>query len=57
MRAFKKEYQGDAGDVILRVLGEWLEGKGLPVTWETLIKTLRDTELTTLADQIQSEKS
>ena len=56
MRAFKKEYQGDAEDVVLRILGEWLEERGLmPVSWETLIKTLRDSGLSAaLADQILS---
>ena len=53
MRAFKKEYQGDAEDMVLRILGEWLEGRGLPVSWETLVKTLRDTGLKALADTIQ----
>ena len=55
MRSFKKEYQGDAEDVILRILEEWLEGKGLPVTWNTLIETLRNTKLNELADKIESE--
>ena len=40
-----------------KILQEWLEGKGLPVTWETLINTLRDTGLEALADQIQATKS
>ena len=55
--AFKKEYQGDAEDVILRILQEWLEGKGLPVSWETLVKTLRDTGLPALADTIHDTKN
>ena len=56
MRAFKKEYQGDAEDhVVLRILGEWLEERGLmPVSWETLINTLRGSGLSALADQILS---
>ena len=38
-----------------KILGEWLEGKGLmPVLWETLIKTLTDAGLSALAKQIQS---
>ena len=52
--ALKKECQGVAEDVILRILHEWLEGKGLPVTWETLIQTLRNTKLSASADQIQA---
>jgi hypothetical protein len=35
------------------ILGEWLEGKGLPVTWQSLVKSLRDMELFSLADVIQ----
>lgn len=41
---------------MLRILGEWMEGKGLPVTWESLVKTLRDIGLLVLADQIQASK-
>ena len=36
-----------------KILQEWLEGKGLPVSWETLVKTLRKTGLNELADQIK----
>ena len=53
IRSFKKECQGDAEDVMLKILQEWLEGKGLPVTWESLVQTLRDIDLSVLADQIQ----
>ena len=48
---------GDPEDVVLRILQEWLEGKGLPVTWESLIQTLRDTDLPTLAEQIEANLS
>ena len=39
-----------------KILQEWIEGKGLPVTWESLIQTLRDAGLSVLADQIQASK-
>ena len=39
-----------------KILQEWLEGKGVPVTWESLVQTLRDTNLSTLADEIQASK-
>ena len=42
--------------MVLRVLQEWLEGKGLPVTWESIVQTLRDIDLCILADQIRSKK-
>ena len=54
VRALKMK--GDADDVVLEILGEWLEGKGLPVSWETLIKSLRDTGLNELADQIEKKQ-
>ena len=56
VRAFKKECQGDAEDVMLRILQEWLEGKGVSVSWQSLIQALRDTGLSELADHIQALK-
>ena len=37
-----------------KILQYWLQGKGLPVTWESLLDTLRTCSLNELADQIQS---
>ena len=48
--------RGNPEKITRKILQEWLEGKGLPVTWESLIKTLRDVELTVLADHIQGLK-
>ena len=56
VRAFKKECQGDAEDVMLRILQEWLEGRGVPVTWQSLVDTLRKTKLNTFADKVAAEK-
>ena len=56
IRSLKKECQGDTDDVMLRILEEWLEGKGLPVTWESLVRSLRDTGLSVLADRIEASK-
>ena len=39
-----------------KILQEWLEGKGLPVTWESLVQTLSVIDLSVLADQIQASK-
>ena len=52
--SFQKECRGDANEVMLKILREWIQGKGLPVTWESLVQALRDTKLTSLADQIES---
>ena len=56
INAIEDECRGKADRIVLRILQQWLEGKGLPVSWEVLVKTLRDTKLTVLADEIQGSK-
>ena len=56
VNAIDDECRGKSDRIILRILQEWLEGKGLPVTWESLVKTLRNIDLSVLADQIQASK-
>ena len=56
VRGFKKACLGDPEDVVLRILEEWMKEKGLPVTWESLVQTLRDTGISTLADEIVARK-
>ena len=41
----EEECRGNPERICRKILQEWLEGKGLPVTWETLIQTLRDAGL------------
>ena len=53
MNIFRKECLGKPEDVTLMILQEWLEGKGLPVTWRSLIQALKDAKLFAMADQIQ----
>ena len=55
MRGFKQACLGDPEDVMLRILQEWMEGKGLPVMWESLVQTLKNTKLVALADKIKAE--
>ena len=55
--AIEDECHGRPERICLRILQEWLAGKGLPVDWQTLIKTLKDSELSTLADTVQGEDS
>ena len=50
------ECRGKSERIILRILQEWMEGRGWPVTWESLVQTLRDTKLPNLADQIKAAK-
>ena len=58
MANIENECYGRPERIVLKVLQEWLEGKGLmPVTWETLIKTLRNTELNLMADEIEIAKN
>lgn len=52
MESIVDECRGNPERVTQRVLQEWIAGRGLPVTWQTLIRTLRDSELTVLADQL-----
>ena len=42
--------------IIIRILKEWLKGRGKPVTWQALIDTLRDCKHTDLADNIRYSK-
>lgn len=47
----------DAEKVNVRILEVWIAGKGkLPVTWETLTQTLRNSELNVLAGEIEAVK-
>ena len=56
MSNIEDECHGKPERIVLRILQEWLEGKGLPVTWESLIQTLSDTDLSVLAEQIGTTK-
>ena len=42
----------------LAILKKWLRGEGeQPVTWRTLAKVLKDSELNTLAQEIEAAKN
>ena len=56
VNAIDDECRGKSDRIILRILQEWLEGKGLPVTWESLVQTLSVIDLSVLANQIQASK-
>ena len=43
--------------ITVEILEQWLHGRGLPATWQTLIKCLRDMEWTVLANNIESSLS
>ena len=47
----------DSEQTSMEILKEWLAGRGKhPVTWNTLIEVLHDTELCTLAREIEAVK-
>lgn len=42
-------------DTCIGILEEWLQGRGCtPITWATLVKSLRDADLKTLATDIDT---
>jgi hypothetical protein len=50
----KEESRGMPERINTQILKDWLQGKGLPVTWGNLLDTLRQCNLHTLADQMQA---
>ena len=56
MNAIEEEFRGNPYRIITKILEEWLKGKGKPCTWQILITTLKDSEFTVLADQIEKSK-
>ena len=53
MTIIRKRFHGDPEDMAMELLREWLAGKGVEVSWESLIATLRDSKLLFMAEQIQ----
>lgn len=54
LRSLERELNRAAEDINCRILQEWLEGKGIsPVSWTTLIDTLRTVDLNELAKLIE----
>ena len=53
MANIRKRVREDPEEMAMEVLREWLAGKGVKVSWESLIATLRDSKLKLMADQIQ----
>ena len=51
--AIIKEYHKDAAEINLEILRRWIEGKGKPLGWDTLINVLQNIQLGTLASDIK----
>ena len=47
---------GKPEGIVWEILREWVGGRGAALTWDTLVKTLRDCELNVLADEVQISK-
>ena len=54
MLSIEKELQRDSVEINNRILRMWLEGRGKPVKWETLVEVLRDIKLKRLAQEINA---
>ena len=52
----EEECRGKPERITRKILQEWVLGKGAALTWQTLIKTLKDCKLNILADRIQATK-
>ena len=53
MDIIRTNHQGRPKDMAMEVLSEWLAGKGVEVTWESLMATLKKSKLHLMANQIQ----
>ena len=53
MNNIRANHQGRPEDMGMEVLREWLAGKGVEVSWESLMATLEKSKLHLMAEQIQ----
>ena len=53
MENIAEDYRGKSERITIAVLRVWLQGKGVEVSWECLIATLRKSKLELMADQVQ----
>jgi len=52
--AIVTQYRDNAEQINLEIFRLWIGGKGKPLRWDTLICTLKEIELNTLASDIQN---
>ena len=53
MVVIKEDCRGISQKITMEVLREWLAGKGVEVSWDSLIATLKKSKLPLMAQQIQ----
>ena len=56
VRAIATQYQNNAEQINLEILSRWIEGKGKPLSWNTLIDILEKIGQKTLAGDIQDQE-
>ena len=56
MTVIKQDCGDDYSHIVRMTLKKWIKGEGLPVKWKTLVKTLRDCDLISLAAEIEAKK-
>ena len=53
-KAIVEQYQNDAAKINMEILQRWIQGGGkLPVEWDTLVKVLKDIQLSELANEME----
>ena len=52
--ALEDECRGRSERIVRKILTEWINGRGRPVTWRTLTDTLRECDMNSLAANIHS---
>ena len=53
MAIIKDDCRGNPEKITIVILREWLKGRGMEVSWKSLIETLRSCKINSLADQIE----
>ena len=54
MSIISEDCRGSPVRMTTEVLKEWLGGKGVEVSWESLISTLKKCKLSVLADEVET---
>ena len=53
MAVIKEDCRGISQKITMEILREWLAGKGMEVSWNSLITTLKKSKLPLMVEQIQ----
>ena len=51
------QHKGKCEDIVMGILREWIQGKGVPSTWPALIQTLKESDLNELAKEVATKYS